>query len=111
MTRYTIFHDDKVLAFGNDHVCGEYLQIYTRPADLQERKSQDSFGPNPEEMLVDEDKHTGFTREKMLKLIAEHGFDLSELESAYNMGINDVIAQRAGGRGNGITTDYDNKRL
>ena len=82
MSRYRIRHDDKVLAFGYDHACGEFLQIYKRPKDAEERRMQDEFGVNPEEMLVDEDNSTGFTREKMEKLIAEHGFDLSELESA-----------------------------
>ena len=35
-----------------------------------------------EEMLVDEDSQTGFTRDKMLDLIKQHGFTLSELEAS-----------------------------
>ena len=82
MSRYTIEHDDKVLAFGYDHVCGEYLQIWQRPAGLDERKLQDQFGPDPDEVLVNEDSSTGYTRNRMLGLIAKHGFTLYELEKA-----------------------------
>jgi len=81
MSRYEIYHEDKGLAFGSDHACGEYLQIWLIPVDSEERKLQKQFGPDSEEMLVDEDKFTGFDRDKMLALIKEHGFDLSELES------------------------------
>lgn len=79
MARYEIYHDDKGLSFGHDHVCGEYLQIWTRPDDPGERKQQDEFGPD--ELVVDEDNMTVFTRERMLELIKEHGFELSELKA------------------------------
>lgn len=80
MSRYEVEHDDKVLVFGYDEFCGEYLQIWQRPEDLKERSMQDQFGPDPDEVLVDEDRNTGFTRDRMLGLIEEHGFVLSELE-------------------------------
>lgn len=80
MTRHEIKHEDKVLVFGNDDFCGEYLQIWQRPADPKGRSMQDKFGPDPDEMLVNEDKHTGFNHDKMIELIAEHGFELPELE-------------------------------
>ena len=80
MSRYEIYHDDKGLSFGHDHVCGEYLQIWLRPDDPGERKLQDKFGPD--ELIVDEDNMTGFTKDKMLELLEKHGFELSELEKA-----------------------------
>lgn len=80
MGRYEVYHDDKGLAFGGDRMCGEFLQIWERPADPDERKAQDKFGPD--DLLVDEDNMTGFTKDKMLELIAKHGFELSELEKA-----------------------------
>lgn len=81
MARYELYHDDKGLSFGYDHVCGEYLQIWTRPEEPEERKLQDQFGPDPHEVIVDEDNMTGFTKERMLELIEEHGFELSELKA------------------------------
>lgn len=73
MSRYEVYHEDKALAFGNDHSCGEYLQIW----DL----SKGSM-PDPDNILVDEDRFTGFTRNKMLELIEKHGFSLHELKEA-----------------------------
>lgn len=80
MSRYFIEHEDKILVFGFDHACGEYLQIWQRPDDLGERDLQNKFGPDPDEVLVDEDILTGYTRNRMLGLIAKHGFTLYELE-------------------------------
>jgi hypothetical protein len=84
MSRYEILHEDKGLAFGNDHACGEFIMIWTRPADPMKRKEQDNYGPEPEDVLVDKDTlfDKDFNKEQMLKLIKEHGFDVSELQEA-----------------------------
>ena len=75
MSRFEIYHEKKALAFGNDHACGEYLMIWDLTKGYRE--------PDPDNILVDEDtKLTGFTKDKMLKLIAEHGFEIGELEKA-----------------------------
>lgn len=87
--RYTVLHDDKGLSFGQDHACGEFLQVWTRPQDEVDRGKQDQYGPDPDEMLVDEDaKFTGFTRERMMRLLEDHGFTVEELmnEAQKNMG-------------------------
>jgi hypothetical protein len=81
MSRFEIYHEDKGLAFGYDHACGEYLQIWRIPEDPEDQKLQWQFGPDPDEMLVNEDRFTNFNRDKMELLIKEHGFDLSELEA------------------------------
>ncbi len=82
MSRFVVIHEDKGLAFGIDHVCGEFLQIWRRPKEQEERRQQDLYGPDPEEMLVDKDPRfdKDFTYETMVKLITEHGFKLEELE-------------------------------
>jgi len=82
MSRYQILHEDKGLAFGNDHACGEFLQIWKRPDNPKDRSEQDQFGPNPEEMLVDLDTRfdKDFTKDKMLEIITLHGFRLDELK-------------------------------
>lgn len=75
MSRYEIYHKDKALAFGSDHACGEYLQIWDITKDRM---------PDDENILVDEDtKLTGLTQEKMLALVEDHGFTQNELERAY----------------------------
>ncbi len=84
MSRYTVLHEDKGLAFGSDHACGEFLMIWVRPNDPDVRKEQDNFGPDPEEVIIDEDTmFTGLTREKYLSILKEHGFNESELEQAW----------------------------
>jgi len=83
MSRYEVIHDDKGLAFGNDHACGEFLMIWKRPAKgSKARRLQDQFGADSEDMLVDVDTmfDKEFTRPKMEALISEHGFRLEELE-------------------------------
>ncbi len=82
--RYEVLHEDKGLAFGHDHACGEFLMIWSRPTDPKEREMQHQFGPNPEEILVDVDTlfNKTFERDEMLRLIGLHGFSLSELEAA-----------------------------
>lgn len=83
MSRYEVIHKDKGLAFGTDHACGEFLQIWKRPTDPKERRKQDMYGPNPDEMLVDEDSMFNRNFKSVrLQLIAEHGFTLKELTSA-----------------------------
>ena len=72
-TRFEVYHKDKALAFGKDHACGEFLMIW----DLT--KGQE---PEPDNILADEDRFTGFTKEKMLALIGKHGFALDELRRA-----------------------------
>ena len=86
MSRYEVKHEDKGLAFGNDHACGEFLMIWQRPTDPKERNAQDQYGPDPEEVIVDLDTkfHPKFDRGMMVRLISKHGFDLSELEEARN---------------------------
>jgi len=76
-TRYEIYHKDKGLAFGNDHACGEFLQIW----DLSKGKQ-----PDVDNILVDEDRFTGFNPPKMLKLLKEHGFALDELKNVLQCG-------------------------
>lgn len=84
MSRYEIRHEDKGLAFGNDSVCGEFLMIWKRPDDPVQRTAQDTFGPDSEEVLVDEDTIlTHLTREKYLALLSEHGFSEEELAQEY----------------------------
>lgn len=85
MSRFTVLHQDKGLAFGNDHATGEFLQIWLRPSDPEKRRLQDQFGVDPNEMLVDKDTmfHQDFNREVMLKLIKEHGFTSDELSNVY----------------------------
>lgn len=85
MPRYEVYHEDYGLAFGDDRACGEFLQIWKRPKDPEERRLQDTFGMNPEEVLVDEDRHTQFSKEKMLTLIAEYGFSIDELKQKKGM--------------------------
>ena len=82
MSRYEVYHKDKGLAFGSDHACGVYLQIWQRPDSPNERSLQDRVGPNPEDMLVDEDTLTGLTSDKKLEIIEQHGFTLFELEAS-----------------------------
>lgn len=82
MSRYTIRHKDKTLSFGTDHVFGQFLQIWTRPEDEHERKLQDVIGPDPNEMLVDEDEINDYSDNVTLALIEQHGFQLSELEGS-----------------------------
>ena len=82
MSRYTVTHDDKALAFGTDHVCGDFLIIWSRPADNTPRLEQDEMGPDPDEILVDEDNSTNLTRQRMLLLLDVHGFTLDELHSS-----------------------------
>ena len=82
MPRYEVYHKDKGLAFGSDGcLSGEFLQIWSRPTDKEERAAQDKFGPD--ELLIDEDTHnTGLTFTRMQKIIKEHGFSESELSDA-----------------------------
>lgn len=90
--RYEILHKEKGLSFGYDHACGEFLQIWTRPVDLKERMNQDKYGPDPEEMLIDEDtKFTRLTREKMMQLVQEHGFTIEELMERSSNTYKDVL--------------------
>jgi len=86
MSRHEVIHKDKGLAYGKDHACGEFLMIWKRPIDLEERKNQDKFGPDPEEIIVDKDTmfHKDFNKNEMIRLIELHGFELQELEDAYN---------------------------
>lgn len=74
--RYEIYHkeDKKALAFGRDHAVGDFLQIWS---------TSESREPDSDNILVDEDTLSGLTRERMLELLAEHGFDESELAEAY----------------------------
>ena len=73
MSRHEIYHNDKGLAFGRDHACGEYLQIW----DLSKGRC-----PDVDNILVDEDTVlTGLTQDKMLSLVEEHGFEQHELET------------------------------
>ena len=84
MSRYEVIHDDKGLAFGNDHACGEFLMIWLRPADLAKRSMQEEFGPDLNEIIIDKDMlfDKDFNQAKMTKLIKLHGFKLSELRKA-----------------------------
>lgn len=76
MSRFEIYHEDKALAFGNDHACGEYIQIWDTTKYSM---------PDCDNVLVDEDTLlTGLTREKMMKLIQEHGFTEREMANACN---------------------------
>lgn len=85
MSRYEVLHEDKGLAFGTDHACGDFLMIWKRPSDPTARQDQNSFGPEPDDMLFDKDVYlTKLTREEYLKAIEQHGFVESELEDAYN---------------------------
>ena len=80
MSRIEVWHKDKGLAFGNDHFTGNFIQIWKRPKDPEERKLQDTFGMNPEDMLVDEDERfTGLNRTSLCRLIKKHGFTEEEL--------------------------------
>jgi hypothetical protein len=79
--RIEVLHEDKGLAFGKDNACGDFLQIWIRPANPEERKTQDQFGP--EDLIVDEDTvFTCLTGEIMEKIVVEHGFTMEELEEA-----------------------------
>lgn len=82
--RFEILHEDKGLAFGRDHACGDFLQIWKRPEDPVERELQDMSGPDEEEMLVDMDTSgiggPRLTKEMMLQLLGDHGFTLEELQ-------------------------------
>lgn len=80
MSRFEVFKNKKGLAFGNDHALGEYLQIWNAPNREM---------PDVDNILVDEDMLTGLNREKMLRLISEHGFNESDLELAF-------VTQRGG---------------
>ena len=74
MSRYVVHHENKSLAFGNDHACGEFLMIWDTTGKYSE--------PDPDNVLVDEDVlFTGLTQEKMLLLLKEHGFTKQELEN------------------------------
>lgn len=72
--RIEVHHEGKSLAFGNDHACGEFLMIW-------DTKSYPE--PDPDNILVDEDRFTGFSRPKMMKLIEEYGFTYAELAEAH----------------------------
>lgn len=88
MSRYEVLHEDKGLAFGDDRACGEFLQIWHRSKNSVQRRVQDQYGPNPEDMIVDVDTMTDekLSEEGMKRLLHEHGFEMSELEDAYNRG-------------------------
>ena len=81
MSRFEVLHEDKGLAFGNDHACGEFLMIWTRSKEGKKRQQQDIFGPDADDILVDKDVlfDPGFNREEMGRLIKEHGFEIEEL--------------------------------
>lgn len=81
MSRYEVIHTDKGLAFGSDHACGEFLMIWMRQKDPESRHLQDQFGTDANDVIVDEDTafNPDFNREKMLRLITEHGFRVEEL--------------------------------
>lgn len=81
--RIEIKHENKGLAFGYDHALGEFLQIWKRPDDPEELRLIDTYGPDDEDMLVDEDVTTGFSKEKLIALLNEHGFSYNELEQEY----------------------------
>ena len=71
--RYEIYKNGKGLAFGNDHACGEFLQIWKLPGQ-----------PEPDNILVDEDARlTGLTREKYMSLLKKHGFTEEDLAEEY----------------------------
>ena len=75
MSRHEVYKGTKGLAFGNDHACGEYLQIWDASVYRE---------PDGENILVDEDTFlTRLTREKMLQLIKEHGFTEDDLAEVY----------------------------
>ncbi len=88
--RHEVIHDNKGLAFGNDHACGEFLQIWRRPTNPKERKEQDMYGPDDEDMLVNKDTlfDKDFNRREMLRLIELHGFKSYELETVKRRWIN-----------------------
>jgi len=76
MSRYEIYHEDKALAFGTDHACGEYLQIWTLDKGRM---------PDVKNIIVDEDTVlTGMSRGKMLALLKEHGFTEDEMAQKYS---------------------------
>jgi len=75
-TRYEIYKGNKGLAFGNDHACGEFLQIWD---------TSDHTQPDTDNILVDEDTQlTGLTRTRMIDLLEQHGFTEEDLAIAYN---------------------------
>ena len=74
MSRYEIHHENKSLAFGNDHACGEYIMIW----DTSKYSEPDS-----DNILVSEDVlFTNLTQERMIKLIEKHGFTKEEITEA-----------------------------
>ncbi len=89
MSRYEVYHEDKVLAFGKDRACGEFLMIWTRAKDEVKRRLQDEFGPDPEDILVDKDQkfNKDFDHFERKLLIKEHGFVLEEMKEAAKTGL------------------------
>lgn len=74
--RYEIYHTTKAIAFGIDYACGEFLQIW----DITKYRE-----PDVDNILVDEDvKLTGLTRDRVLKILSEHGFTEEEMDEEYS---------------------------
>jgi len=74
--RYEIFKNGKGLAFGKDHACGDFIQIWD---------ASKSTIPDVDNVLVDEDVLlTGLTRERMMELLKEHGFTEEDLAKEHD---------------------------
>ena len=82
MSRYEIYHKDKGLAFGEDEVFGEWVQIWERPIKKHQRDLQDSYGAKPEDMLVDEANIDGLTYSKLVKYATTYGFTARQIDAA-----------------------------
>ena len=80
--RCEVHHEGKTLAFGNDCACGEFLMIW----DTTKYRE-----PDCDNVIVDEDRSTGMTRQSMLSLISQHGFVEEELGHAYEMMMNSEL--------------------
>lgn len=73
VSRYEIYKGTRGLAFGTDHACGDYIQIWDTSMYRE---------PDDDNIIIDEDqKLTGLTKERFLSIIKEHGFTEEDIRS------------------------------
>lgn len=90
MSRHEIWHTDKGIAFGHDHIFGLFLQLWHIPEDPDERKLQRQFGADPDEIIVDMDEQRKDTMDEMIKVAVSHGFSEAEVDFGTNATLKDV---------------------
>ena len=92
MSWYEVYHKDKGLATGIDHIFGLFMQIWKVPEDVNEQLLQKKFGVNPDEIIADIDTQRGGTIEEMIKVAVSHGFLKEEVDFGDNATLKEFYA-------------------